>query len=144
MYAYGMSNCIPCQTSGLGAIVMEPLKGGLGQGRAGDAVMRLGAAAPVAGMVGAGLVYGGVGGWAAQSWGAAGNSALMGAGLVGLASGLGMMGMAAAAPPEGAPPSPDPDVAAGVEGLRGLGAPGMVYTALGVGLFAWGAWRSTR
>lgn len=134
MYAYGLrGDCVPCGTAGLGAIVMEPLKGGLGQGRAAAFTGAMGAVAPAAAMVGAGLVYGAIGGWAAQDWTAAGNSALMGAGLVGLAGGLGLMGASAAAPE----PAPEP-------GLTGLGTTGMIYTALGAASLAYGAWRSTR
>jgi len=127
---------------GLGAIVMEPLKGGLrgglGEGSV-DMVARAGAAAPAALMTGAAISYGAIGGIAGRSWRTAGTSALLGSGLVGVMSGIGLMGVSAVAP---SMPTGDPSVDAGVEGLRSLAGPGAGYLLVGGALLAWGGWRA--
>lgn len=150
MYGYGMGQCVGCGpslgVSGLGTIVMEPLRGGFGQGnmplmtRVQSYALTAGAAAPAAYMLGAAASYGAVSGLASRSWKKAGTGALLGSGIAGLMSGLGLMAVSAAAeaPSPAAPPIP-PE---GVEGLRQLAAPGAMYAIAGAGLLAWGGYRA--
>lgn len=145
MSYYGMGRCAPCegfrgvQGPGLGAIVMEPLSGGLGA--APGMTMAAGVGAPAAMMIGAGISYGAISGVAGKSWKTAANGALLGAGLIGLLSGIGLMGAAVMAPTP-TPNDPVPVIDPGAEGLSGLAAPGVGYAIVGGALLAWGGWRS--
>lgn len=112
---------------GLGAIVMQPLKGGLAQGGAVELIAAGGALAPFAAMAGAAVSYGAVAGVASRNWKTAGTGAILGAGLTGTLAGLTTI-TAGSAMPE----------------ARALLLPGALYTIAGAGLLVWGGMRSSK
>lgn len=144
-----LGECIPCQSvgmpvmpgmRGLGAIVMEPLRGGLANGEVGawDAIASSGPVAPVALMAGSAVSGGLIGGLSAGSWKGAGTGALLTSGLSGLGTGLAMLFVNDAAP------APEVAAAAGLNNLSsgGVRAIGAAYAALGAALLGWGGYRA--
>lgn len=122
-------------TRGLGAIVMEPLRGGVGDG-ATSAVSELmagaGIAAPGAMMLGSAIYGGALGGLSGGSWKAAGTGALLAAGLTGLGAGASVVGFSMM--------TQDGVVEADV----GAKVAGGAYALAGLGLLIWGGVRAYR
>jgi len=123
---------------GLGAVVMEPLTGGLAQGAnaAGEMIAGMGPIAPAGVMLSAGLYGGALAGASAGSWKAAGTGALLSSGLAGLGAGLGTLFLSST--PEAAPPAMETPVA----GLGGSTLVGTAYVLIGAGLLGWGGYRA--
>lgn len=120
---------------GLAAIVMEPLRGGLGDGAtsAVDEVMAgAGALAPGAIMLGSALYGGTIGGLSAGSWRGAGTGALLAAGLAGVGAGASVLGFRIATG-EGA-----------IEADTTMKLAGGAYALLGAGMLVWGGIRAYR
>ena len=139
-----LGNCVNCSPMmgmsgmrGLGAVVMEPLTGGLAQGAnaAGEMIAGLGPVAPAGVMLSAGLYGGALAGASAGSWKAAGTGALISSGLAGLGAGLGTLFLAST--PEAAPVMEAP--VAGLDASRMVGA---AYVLIGAGLLGWGGFRA--
>ena len=117
MYGYG--------TRGLGAVVMEPLKGTMGLGAMpapAELLAGAGVFAPVAIMAGSALSGGILGGLSAGNWRGAGTGALLSAGLAGLGAGASVVGFSMQA--EGGTIEVDTSakIAGGAAAILGLGA----------------------
>lgn len=131
----GLGQCGPCAAAsrmginsngarGLGAVIMEPLKGTMGLGSMpapAELLAGAGVFAPVAIMAGSAVSGGLLGGLSAGNWRGAGTGALLSAGLAGLGAGASVVGFSMQA--EGGTIEVDTSakVAGGAAALIGLG-----------------------